>query len=108
MKIIESKNYKKDYKKIILDKHLERERNRIENIKSLIIKSDNLQSLLLNGYSKVYYIEKKRGNLKEFYTARINSKIRLIMKPIGTYPYEKIEITEIEFVNIDDTHYGEG
>lgn len=30
------------------------------------------------------------------------------MKPIGEYPYKKVEITEIEFINIDDKHYGEG
>lgn len=30
------------------------------------------------------------------------------MKPVGKYPYEKIEIDEIEFVDIDDHHYGEG
>ncbi len=30
------------------------------------------------------------------------------MKPIGEYPYNKIEIDEIEFINLDDKHYGEG
>ena len=54
------------------------------------------------------YIEQKKGNLKEYYTARINQKIRLIMKPIGSYPYNTLEITDIEFIDIDDKHYGEG
>ncbi len=30
------------------------------------------------------------------------------MKPIATYPYNLIEITEIEFVNINNNHYKEG
>lgn len=59
-------------------------------------------------FKDIYHIEQKKGNLKEFYTARINNKIRLIMKPLGDYPYNKVEITEIEFINIDDSHYGEG
>lgn len=63
--------------------------------------------LILNPYKNVYYIEQKKGNLKEFYTARINDKIRLVMKPVGTYPYNKIEIIEIEFIDIDNKHYGE-
>ena len=51
---------------------------------------------------------KKSGNLKKLYTARINEKLRLIMKPIGEYSYDNISIEEIEFVTIDDKHYGEG
>lgn len=27
------------------------------------------------------------------------------MKPIGEYPYNKIEIVEIEFLKIDEKHY---
>ena len=30
------------------------------------------------------------------------------MKPIGSYPYNTMEITDIEFIDIDDKHYGEG
>lgn len=30
------------------------------------------------------------------------------MKPIGEYPYNNKMITEIEFIDIDDKHYGEG
>ena len=30
------------------------------------------------------------------------------MKPIGEYPYNNIEIVDILFDDIDDTHYGEG
>ena len=66
-----------------------------------------MHTLITNPISKLYYIEKKSGNLKEYYTARFN-KIRLIMKPIATYPYNLIEITEIEFVNINNNHYNEG
>ena len=30
------------------------------------------------------------------------------MKPIGKYPYNILEIEEIEFIDIDNKHYGEG
>jgi len=64
-----------------------------------------MHTLILNNYSKIYNIEKKTGDLKEYYTARLNGKIRLIMKPIGEYPYNLIEIEEIEFTEIDENHY---
>ena len=82
MRIIETTKYKKD------------ETRKLENIKNLIISKNNFYEVLCDEYKKVYRIEKKSGNLKEYYTAHLNSKIRLIMKPI--------------VVNIDDTHYGEG
>lgn len=108
MIIKKTKAYEKSYKKIIKDKYLTREIERIRNIENIIISSKNLEDLVLNPYKEIYHIEQKKGDLKEFYTARINDKIRLIMKPLGTYPYNKIEITEIEFINIDNKHYGEG
>jgi len=107
MQITYSKNYKKDYKKIIKDKHLTKEDTRIENIKNIIISSENLHELIINPYSKVYRIEQKQANLKEIITARINNKLRLYMKPIGEYPYNYIEIEGIEFIKIDDKHYRE-
>lgn len=67
-----------------------------------------MKDLLLNPLSKLYNIEKKSGDLKEIYTAFVNKKIRLYMKPIGSYPYNLIEIDIIEFQKIDDRHYGEG
>lgn len=108
MIIKKTKVYEKSYKKLILDKHLTNEIERIRNIENIIISSKNLEDLVLNPYKEIYHIEQKKGALKEFYTARINDKIRLIMKPLGTYPYNRIEITEIEFLNIDNKHYGEG
>ena len=79
-----------------------------KNIKNIILSSNNLQELLCSPYKNVYYITKKSSNLKEYYTARINSKLRLIMKPEGEYPYNNLTIDKIEFVSIDDKHYGEG
>ena len=84
------------------------EQNRVEDIKTLFQIEYCLNDVILNPLSKIYHIEQKKGNLKDYYTARINKKIRLIMKPIGSYPYNTIEITEIEFVDIDNKHYGEG
>jgi len=65
-----------------------------------------LDNLLIS--AKIYNIEKKSNDLKEIYTARINSKIRMYIKPIGDYPYRLEKILEIELVYIDDKHYGDG
>lgn len=105
IKVIESKQYKKSYKKIIMNKHLEEEKERLQRIIDLILNEKNMYTLMLNNYSKIYNIEKKEGNLKEYYTARLNSKIRLVMKPIGDYPYSLIQIEEIELIEINDRHY---
>lgn len=81
---------------------------RIIHIEDLIKNSKTMQDLLLNPLSKMYDIKKKSSNLKEIYTADINKKIRLYMKPVGDYPYNLIEIDIVEFQKIDDKHYGEG
>lgn len=108
MIITKSKNYNKSYNKYIKKKHLDKEKTRIENIENIIILSKNLQSLINNPYKNIYHIEQKHNDLKEFYTARINEKMRLLMKPLGEYPYNMVEITEIKFIDIDNKHYGEG
>ena len=107
MIINKTSNYKRDLKKLI-KKNMFKEITRINNIESLIIACSNLYELLNSPYKTIYYIEKKKGNLKEFYTARINSKLRLVFKPIGNYPYNILEIMELEFIEINTDHYGEG
>ena len=106
MNIIESNNYKKSCKKILKNKKKELER--LNAIITLFISYNTLHEILITPFKEIYNIEQKKGNLKEYYTARINQKIRLIMKPIGSYPYNTMEITDIEFIDIDDKHYGEG
>ena len=107
--IYKSKKFLKDYKKILVSKHLYKEIDRLNKIEGLIIESDNLHVLLNNPLRMVYNIEKKSANLKEYYTARLNSKIRLIIKPCSDYPYVNLNnIVELEFLSIDDTHYREG
>lgn len=108
MKIIKDKTYIKDYKKKIVYKHLQYEIERIRDIENLILDSKDLKSLMLNPLRIIYGIEQKKGDLKEIYTADINQKIRLYIKPIGEYPYNMLEITELEFLKIDNRHYGEG
>lgn len=108
MIIIKSKKYLKDYDKLIKRKHLTKEENRIRDIENVINAFNNMQELFASPYKEVYNFEQKKGNLKEFFTVRINDKLRLIMKPLIDYPYNYIEIEEIEFINIDDKHYGEG
>lgn len=108
MIIYKSKAYEKDYRKKLKSKHKNEEMERIKDIEELILDSDTLKDLLQNPLSIIYNIYKKSNNLKEIYTANINSKIRLYLKPVGEYPYNTNEITEIEFLEIDDRHYGEG
>ncbi len=108
MKISRSKHYDRAYKSKIERKHKTKEIETIKNIEDLIVDSDNLKNLLGNPLSYVYNINNKSGNLKEIYTANVNQKIRLYMKPVGKYPYNEIEITEMEFIEIDDQHYGDG
>ena len=108
MRIIKTASYKKDLQKKIKNKHKKNEEETIEAIEELMIQSNNMKELMLNPLSVVYNIEKKKGNLKEIYTARINSKLRMYIKPIGKYPYKLEEIVEIELREIDVKHYGDG
>lgn len=80
----------------------------IEAIEVLMVESENMKKLMLNPLASVYNINKKSGILKEIYTANVNKKIRMYIKPIGEYPYKLEEIVEIELEQIDDRHYGEG
>lgn len=108
MKIIKTKNYLKDLQKKIKDKHKIKEEETIEAIEELMIQSENMKKLMLNPLSIVYNIEKKKGNLKEIYTAKINQKLRMYIRPVGEYPYNLEEVVEIELEQIDDRHYVEG
>ena len=91
MQIIYSSRYNRDYKKLI-KKNMIKEINNIDKIKDIIISSDNLHVLFMNPYSKIYGFSQKRGNLKEIITVRINTKLRLWLKPVGDYPYEYINV----------------
>ena len=106
--ISKTKTYERDLRKKIITKHKINEFLKITHIESLIKSSDNMYKLLNSPLAKIYGIAKKSGNLKEIYTADLNKKIRLYMKPEGEYPYDLISIESIEFVKIDDKHYGEG
>ena len=108
MQIVKTKTYIKDLQKKIKNKHKKKEEETIEAIEELIIQSNNMKELMINPLSRVYNIEKKDGNLKEIYTAKINAKIRMHIKPIGEYPYKLEEIIEVELIEIDEKHYGEG
>lgn len=107
MKIIESSKYKRDLKKLE-KKHMIKEINNINEICDFIIIFNNMKELLSNELCKIYGIEKKKGNLKEIYTARVNNKIRMYIQPVGNYPYNLEEIEIVELEKIDDKHYGEG
>lgn len=108
MKVIKTKTYIKDVQKKIKNKHKQIEESTIEAIESLLMQSKNMKELIQNPLSIVYNIEKKKGDLKEIYTARINTKLRMYMKPVRIYPYVLEEIVEIELEEIDDKHYGNG
>ena len=107
MVITKEAKYNREYKQLKKQNKIN-ELERIDKIENLLISSANFAEVMLSPYKNIYVIEKKKGNLKLFYTAHINRKLRLVMKPVGTYPYNNIEITEIEFIDIDTHHYGEG
>ena len=108
MVIYKTSRYKRVLKTKIMKKNKEKENQRIIDIENLILNSPTLDMLLKNPFSRIYSIEQKNGDLKEIFTARLNGKMRLWMKPKGEYPYNNKLITEIEFIDIDDKHYGEG
>ena len=88
---------------------MDKEIERLVKIEGLIIESDNMKILMNNVMHSIYGIEKKKGNLKELYTAKLNNKLRLYIKPCSDYQYNNLEqIVELEFIEIDDKHYGEG
>ena len=106
MNIIESNNYKKAYKKVLKNK--DKEKERLNKIITILLEYPTLHDVMITPYKEIYYIEQKHASLKEYYTARLNKKMRLIMKPVGEHPYNTMEITDIEFIDIDNKHYGEG
>ena len=103
MTIIETKAYKKTESKILKNKTKELEK--LENIKNIMISSSNLKELMHSNFKYIYDIRKKDANLKELYSASLNGNIRLLFKPCGEYPYNEIEIVEIELIEINDKHY---
>ena len=107
MIIKETSAYKRDLKKLN-KKHMIKEVENIYEICEYISLFNNMQELLSNNQTKLYGIEKKKGNLKEIYTAKVNDKIRLYLHPDGDYPYNLIEINGIILEKMDDKHYGEG
>ena len=107
LQIIESSKYKRDFKKL-KKKHLDKEINNINEIIDFISIFSNMKELLSNDLCKIYGIEKKKGNLKEIYTAEVNKKIRMYIHPVGEYPYDLEQIEIVELIEIDDKHYGEG
>lgn len=108
MRLIETSRYKRDYKNEIIKKNKKNEQNEIDAIQTFLISKDNLQEVMNDSLHFVYNIRPKKANLKEYYTADINRKMRLFLKPVGEYPYNIIEIEEIELSSIDNHHYGEG
>ena len=64
MVINESTAYKRDYKKIIINKHMIKEKEKIENIKNIILSSNNLQELLCSPYKDIYLLLRKAVILK--------------------------------------------
>lgn len=98
--------YKRDLKKLE-NKHMHKEIKTLERIIMYLKSVNNMRALLDNPYSKIFYIEKKSGNLKDFYTARINEKIRLFIKPLPN-DNDLAYIIEVELCEIDFKHYNEG
>ena len=98
--------YKRDYKKL-LNKHMKKEIETLERIIMYLKLVGNMRELLDNPYSKIFHIEKKSGNLKSFYTARINEKIRLFIRPANEN-LDLVYIVEVELSEINLNHYNDG
>ena len=62
MIINESKAYRKTERKVLKNKN--RELEKLENIKNIIINSNNLKELMNSDFKYIYDIRKKDGNLK--------------------------------------------
>jgi len=108
MIIQETSAYKRDVKRKLENKNKYEELEALDDIKVFLQSKKNMKEVMDDPVHNLYGIEQKHGNLKEFFTAKLNNKIRLKMKPLGEYPYNLIEIEEISFNEIDDHHYGEG
>ncbi len=104
MELIDTSKYKRSYKKLV-NKHLDKELDIIDIIKKQIYLCSNLDELMKSSIKYKYYIEQKKGDMNELFTARLNGHTRLIMKPHNDYPYNYIEIVEIEFLDINEKHY---
>lgn len=107
MIIKETSMYKRDIKKLE-KKHMVKEIQNIKEVIEFVSLFDNFYELMLNNKRIMYGIEKKKVNLKEIYTAKVNDKLRLYMKPEGNYPYNLVEIDIVTLEKIDDKHYKEG
>ena len=105
MNIIESTKYKRKYKELNR-KHMISELSTIEQICLIIESYDNLKLLMSSYYKLKYNIEELKGDMKDFFSIRINNKLRLIIKPIVDYPYNYIEVYDLEFIDLSD-HYKE-
>lgn len=106
MKIIYDAMFKRDKKKLE-QKHMQEETDNLFTITTSIVNSNNLDNLLNSNIAHYFHIELKKNDKKLLLTARLNRKIRLIMQPIGEYPYNTLKIVEIEFIKIDNHHYGD-
>ncbi len=104
MKIIETSLYKRSYKKL-LNKHMKKELEILDIIYSQMYLSNTLEEFLNSKIIPKYHIEQKNANLKGIYTARLNGQTRLLMRPIGKYPYKLVEIVAIELLDINEKHY---
>ena len=105
MHIIESNKYKKTYKKIIKGKHLIKEEIELSKLLGIIETYNNLQSLMSSVYQSKYDIRQKEGNLKEYISAILSKRVRLILKPVGELPYNYLIIEDLELIEINDDHY---
>ena len=104
MNIIETSKYKRSYKKLV-NKHLDKELGIIDIIMKQLYLHNSLDEFMKSSIKYKYNIDQKKGDMKEYITARLNGHTRLIMKPVGNYPYNYIEIIEIEFIDINEKHY---
>ena len=71
IKIIKTKGFTKDYRTKLKNKHLNKEIALLQKIEQLLISCESMKEVMEDSLHIIYNIEKKKGNMREFYTARL-------------------------------------
>lgn len=108
MNLTKDKTYMKSVEKKLVNKHKIKEYKKLLRIEEFLIEEDNLKTASLNHIWNMYGFEQLKGNDSNKFTAKLNSKIRVVIIPKYNEPYNYIETVNLKMVEIDDHHYKEG
>ena len=97
MNIIYTKEYEKKYKE--LKKH-PKEKELLEKIIICLKNMDSFSLVIKDPVSKIYNLERLKHNLNEYYSFRLSSIFRLIIRPLDND-------IEVELVYISTKQYND-